>query len=83
MFRYPFLQCSCPVCGRPLEVREDYLGQKVTCMHCHGQFVACKETTRHTGTMQVASSLIEQADRLLAISARSLFRYHTPAAQSH
>lgn len=32
---------SCPVCGRPLNVSTELLGQKACCSHCFGVFVAC------------------------------------------
>ena len=42
MFRYPYQIHECPVCGRPLEVRDEHRGRRITCPHCHGQFVARK-----------------------------------------
>lgn len=31
---------ACPVCGRTLRVDIRYLGRRVLCSHCEGQFVA-------------------------------------------
>lgn len=31
---------DCPVCGRPVQVRIEYLGKSVTCQHCSGRFQA-------------------------------------------
>ena len=36
-----FLQ-ECPVCGRPAEVQRKYVGQRVVCQHCRGDFVAAE-----------------------------------------
>lgn len=30
---------ECPVCGRRLQVRVEYLGSEISCVHCHGSFV--------------------------------------------
>jgi DNA-directed RNA polymerase subunit RPC12/RpoP len=73
MFRYPYQMHECPVCGRPLEVRDDYAGREVICPHCRGRFVVCRSTNRSTGTPPDAKSLLGRADRLLRISARQLW----------
>jgi PleD family two-component response regulator len=39
-----FIQ-PCPICGRPLRIETKYAGQRVTCHHCRGQFMAI----RHAG----------------------------------
>ena len=31
---------SCPTCGRTLQIQIQYMGKRVTCGHCHGQFLA-------------------------------------------
>ncbi|MBN1590134.1 MAG: hypothetical protein JW888_11510 [Pirellulales bacterium] len=81
MFRYPYVCCACPVCGRPLEVREEYLGRKVTCVHCRGQFVARRETHPARAGARQPGSLLERADRLLSIAARRLAGGVAPVAQ--
>ena len=35
---------SCPTCGRHLEIRVEYLGREVECVHCHGTFTANEES---------------------------------------
>lgn len=30
----------CPICGRRLQVRIEYLGREVICYHCSGSFIA-------------------------------------------
>jgi len=34
-----FIQ-QCPTCGRRVQVSIGYLGKKIACQHCDGQFVA-------------------------------------------
>ncbi|HTN77111.1 MAG TPA: hypothetical protein VL096_17750, partial [Pirellulaceae bacterium] len=31
---------DCPTCGRRLQIRVEYLGKRVACQHCRGQFDA-------------------------------------------
>ena len=72
MFRYPYQMHECPVCGRPLEVRDEYAGREVVCPHCRGRFVACRATARTIGTLPDTQSLLSRADRLLRLSSRQL-----------
>jgi len=37
--RIYFVQ-GCPICGRRLNIRLEYLGRRVVCQHCGGQFLA-------------------------------------------
>ncbi|NIL95845.1 MAG: hypothetical protein GTO53_02760 [Planctomycetales bacterium] len=56
-----FLQ-ACPTCGRSLRVRLEYLGKKVACKHCGGQFLA------HDGPPSSAdldSDVLRRANELL------------------
>lgn len=36
---------KCPTCGRRLQIRASYLGKKLTCQHCQGQFIAQDSTS--------------------------------------
>ncbi len=64
-----FLQ-NCPVCGRPSQVRVTYLGKRVTCAHCRGEFVARDpdaapdHASRETDLMLRAARLLQRASRL-------------------
>lgn len=35
-----FFLHECPKCGRRLEIKISHIGSKVTCLQCHGTFVA-------------------------------------------
>lgn len=68
-----FFQQGCPVCGRRLEIDVCYLGRRVYCQHCGGEFVAMdpalstggapvSPTTDHVDTLlERAAFVLEQA----------------------
>ena len=64
MFRFPSVLLECPVCGRPVEVREEYAGQLVHCNHCRGGFRA------NWNEPETPGGALERADRLLRLSRR-------------
>lgn len=62
---------ECPVCGRPLEIRVEYLGHQVTCDHCGGHFQAV-DPDSHPDVAVQSDDLLHRADALLAASGRRL-----------
>ena len=62
MFRFPSVVLECPVCGRPVEVREEYAGQTVHCNLCRGGFTADLDEP------QPAGGVLGRAERLLRLS---------------
>ncbi len=62
-----FFQQECPVCGRPLRILVEHLGQKVNCSHCCCEF-ACRDPSqnRHDGG-EAHRSTLDRAERLLAL----------------
>ena len=40
MSRNVYFYQACPICGRSLQVRVEYLGRRVFCRHCRGEFFA-------------------------------------------
>lgn len=57
-----FIQ-ECPTCGRRVQVRLEYLGRRLACDHCGGQFTAtASEHSAHLANDQ----LLHRAERLLA-----------------
>jgi hypothetical protein len=62
---------ECPVCGRPLEIRVEYLGRQVTCNHCGGHFQAV-DPAGHAKIAAPADDLLHRADALLAASGHRL-----------
>jgi len=63
---------TCPVCGRHLEVRIQYLGKQVSCVHCGGGFVASHPRQNGAQARKVESDLMGRADRLLDQARNSL-----------
>ncbi|MBN2473232.1 MAG: hypothetical protein JXB62_01390 [Pirellulales bacterium] len=68
MSHFPFYLQNCPVCGRPLEIRVAYLGRRVACRHCSGQFVASDPACRCDPVVEGGSCLLRRADQLLALA---------------
>ncbi len=58
---------ECPTCGRRLNIRVEYLGRRVVCQHCSGQFVALDASN---GGSLSSSSLLKRAEELLESAAR-------------
>lgn len=59
-----FIQ-ECPTCGRRLYIRVKYLGKRLQCQHCHGQFEAIDSTIARCDSAQEGSDLLRRADELL------------------
>jgi hypothetical protein len=56
---------ECPTCGRRLHIRVEYLGRKVVCQHCRGQFIACDPASRRSDEANSADALLRRAEELL------------------
>ena len=65
MLRFAHFLQECPVCGRPAQVRRKYLGRRVVCHHCLGNFVATESHEGQPATAERGNRLICQANRLL------------------
>ncbi len=55
----------CPICGRSLEVRVQYLGRNVVCRHCHGEFEACDPESTSYPPESSGINLLERVEKLL------------------
>ena len=66
MARTAYFDQECPTCGRHLKVRVEYLGKKVACQHCCGQFEACDPESSHYPPCESGLALLKRADQLLA-----------------
>jgi len=62
----PHIVEECPVCGRPVAICRAYLGRRVVCQHCGGEFVATEDGDRAPEWMEKCDRLLEAADRMLA-----------------
>ena len=65
MSRSTYFIQECPTCGRNLHVRVEYLGRRVVCQHCHGQFEACDPASAAYPPEQSGLSLLQRAEELL------------------
>ncbi len=61
---------ECPTCGRRLHVRVEYLGRKVVCEHCRGQFTACDPNSKRIEDPESAQALLRRAEELLQYAAQ-------------
>ena len=62
-----YFQQRCPACGRRLLILVEYLGQQVCCGHCRRAFVARDASQDRGDVVDVGSSMLERAERLLAL----------------
>ena len=57
---------ECPTCGRSLRIRVSYLGRRVACQHCGGEFGACDPASAAYPPNGSGISLLERAQELIA-----------------
>lgn len=62
---------ECPTCGRNLEIRVEFLGRRVVCQHCRGQFLA--SDANNAPSLSDSGMLMQRAEELLEQSARRRF----------
>ena len=62
-----YVQQECPVCGRPLLIRVEHLGQRVTCLQCRCAFVCYDPSQTPARGEESGDSLLDRAERLLAL----------------
>jgi hypothetical protein len=63
MSRSTYFVQGCPTCGRRLHIRVEYLGKRVVCEHCRGQFTACDPASNRYGPSD--SAIMRRAEKLL------------------
>ena len=56
---------ECPTCGRALRVKVTYLGKKVACGHCQGEFIAHDRGNPRVSPDDRAPSILDRATQLL------------------
>jgi DNA-directed RNA polymerase subunit RPC12/RpoP len=72
-----FIQ-ECPTCGRRLQIRVEYLGKRVRCQHCQGQFQAIDPASTRCDSPEQASALLRRADELLKSAAQRTAQFRSP-----
>lgn len=69
MFPATYFVQACPICGRSLQIRLEYMGRSVACQHCRGKFTAADPALQPVEPqLQPIDDLLSRADELLAIS---------------
>ncbi len=56
---------ECPTCGRRLQIRVEYLGKRVACQHCQGEFAAADATAARGDPADAGGDLLQRANELL------------------
>ncbi len=69
---------ACPVCGRRLQIRVEYLGKNVVCQHCQGQLVATDPANIRCDRPEYGSALLRRANELLESIEQRMTRSDTP-----
>jgi len=75
-----FIQ-ECPTCGRRLQIRVEYLGKRVTCQHCRGQFEAIDPASVRGAPPEQTNSLLRRADELLQSADQWKLQSRSPNAR--
>ena len=59
---------SCPTCGRTLQIQIQYMGKRVTCGHCNGQFLAYYDDLAESAHSTTADKddVMRRVDELLS-----------------
>ncbi len=65
-----FFVQRCPICGRRLRIRVEYLGRTLVCQHCGARFVAAdpvgsSDQPSTQPVLQRANQLLESAPHVL------------------
>ena len=69
---------ECPTCGRRLQIRVEYLGKRVVCRHCQGEFLAADATNCRIDLAEQSNDLMRRSDELLQSATRQQARTPSP-----
>ena len=59
---------ECPTCGRHVRIKAEYLGRRMSCLHCQGEFTATDSESRFDAPETRSSSMLQAMEALLSIS---------------
>ncbi len=59
---------ECPTCGRHVRIKAEYLGRRMSCLHCQGEFTASDRESRFEAAETRSGSLLQTMESLLGIS---------------
>ncbi len=61
-----FFQQECPVCGRHLRVRIEYLGRQIACRHCGHRMIAADSPSPSSRRDASVHAALQRANQWLA-----------------
>ena len=59
---------ECPTCGRHVRIKAEYLGRRMSCLHCQGEFTASDRESRFDAAQTRAVGLRQAMEGLLSIT---------------
>jgi hypothetical protein len=59
---------DCPTCGRHVRIKAEYLGRRMSCLHCRGEFTASDRESRFDAVETRPGSLLQTMELLLPVS---------------
>ena len=58
-----------PTCGRHVRIKAEYLGRRMSCLHCEGEFIATDRESRFDAVESRATSPLQALEPMLHIAA--------------
>lgn len=58
---------ECPTCGRHVRMKAEYLGRRMSCLHCEGEFIATDRESRFDAVESRASGLLQSLETALRV----------------
>ena len=59
---------ECPTCGRHVRIKAEYLGRRMSCLHCEGEFTATDRESRFDAVESRDSGLRPPLEAMLRIA---------------
>jgi hypothetical protein len=63
----PYFFQDCPTCGRHVRIKAEYLGKRMSCLHCEGEFTATDHESRFDAVETRASSVLQAMESLRSV----------------
>lgn len=59
---------ECPTCGRHVRIKAEYLGRRMSCLHCEGEFTAADRESRFDAAESRDNSPLPMFETMLRIA---------------
>ena len=63
---------ECPTCGRHVRIKAEYLGRRMSCLHCQGEFTASDRESRFDAVETRPGSLLQGIETLLSVAPQTM-----------